>query len=116
MLPPGSEARLNRLSNGKFPLDYKVWPNGAKKDVVFPPLRLKVTKKGFVPRVHDCIVSSTAGLSKEAPSSLARFDAVASATVCRVPTFRISHRAFFGLRRAWCRRFRQWQDASEKGV
>ena len=75
------------MSEGEIPLGKSKWPNGAKADVRFPPVRVFPYRRGFTPASE---VSEPPGErsvpSSSSSSSFARVDVVASSSICRVPS------------------------------
>ena len=94
-LPAGSEGRLRRLTKGKLPWCFEAWPNGAKKDVKIPPIRLFPNKRGWSPAVSSAPRDLPQASSASSSSSFATVDVVAGPSICHVP--RVPKRPFFWL-------------------
>ena len=95
-IPSGSQGRLRRLSKGELPWSFDAWPNGAKKDEKFPPVRVYPNKKGWnkeAPPVPAVTPPQAFGVSSN--SSFAVADVVAGSTVCQI--LRVPKRPFFWL-------------------
>ena len=97
-IPSGSQGRLRRLSKGYLPWSFDAWPNGAKKDERFPPVRVYPNKRGWsnvAPPVPADTPQARGAQSSSSSSSFATAEVVAGTLVCHVP--RVPKRPFFWL-------------------